>query len=96
MNIPRRILELLDKDIIEDADFNEASKLFFEHHLSFNELQMNAIGEKRRKGLENLMIFADHLVLHKINSIDDIEKREYMSSEELEERLKQIKKEKSV
>lgn len=77
MNIPRRVLELLNKDIIEDEDFNEASKLFFEHHLSFNELQMNAIGEKRKKGLENLMIFADHLVLNKINSIDDVEKRIY-------------------
>lgn len=83
MNPLKKILELLNKDIIETEDFNEASKLFFEHKLSFNELQLNLKDSERKKGLENLIIFADHLVLNKITSIDKIENREFIEENKL-------------
>lgn len=73
-----KILQLLEKDIIEDEDFNEASRLFFQDNLSFNELQMNLFNQDRKIGLEKLMIFADHLVLNKITSIETINNRVYL------------------
>lgn len=73
-----KILQLLNNDVIEDEDFNEASRLFFEDNLSFYELQMNLNDVNRKSYLEKLMIFADHLVLNKITSIDTIENRIYI------------------